>query len=121
MSGGRIVLVVDDDEDIRESFADVLQDEGYCVAAAENGAAALEYLAKNALPSIIVLDLMMPVMSGAEFRERQLAEPRYASVPVIVMSAADRGSQIATEMNASGFIAKPARVDQLISAIARLC
>lgn len=121
MSGGRVVLVVDDDEDIRESFADVLQDEGYAVAGAENGAAALDYLAKHPLPAIIVLDLMMPIMSGAEFRERQLADPRLAKLPVIVMSAADRGSQIATELNASGFIAKPARVDQLINAIARLC
>ncbi|MDB4942479.1 MAG: hypothetical protein JWP97_2013 [Labilithrix sp.] len=113
--------MVDDDEDIRESFSDVLQEEGFAVASCENGLAALHYLASNALPCIIVLDLMMPIMSGAEFREKQLAEPRLKDVPVIVMSAADRGGQIASELGAGGFVAKPARVDQLLTAIGRFC
>lgn len=121
MPAGVTVLVVDDDESIREVFTELLKDEGYTVACAEHGAAALEYLAANELPRVIVLDLMMPIMSGAEFRERQLAEPRWADIPVIVMSASDRGKTIALELNANSFIAKPADVAELMSTIGRFC
>lgn len=115
------VLVVDDDEDIRETLADVLRDEGFSVAAAVNGADALGYLASHDLPCVIVLDLMMPVMTGAEFREKQLAEPRIADIPVIVLSAADRGGPIAAQMRANCFLAKPPNMDTLIRQIASYC
>ncbi len=116
-----VVLIVDDDPDIRDSFCDVLADEGITAVGAEHGAAALAYLASHPLPCVIVLDLMMPVMTGAEFRAKQLAEPRLASIPVIVMSASDRGSAIATELGAQAFLPKPAPIAQLIQAVHRFC
>jgi CheY-like chemotaxis protein len=115
------VLVVDDDEAVREVLSDVLRDEGYLVESAENGAVALGYLETHDLPCIIVLDLMMPVMSGVEFRARQLAEPRLAKIPVIVMSAADRGREIALTLHADSFMPKPPTVSVLLDAIQRYC
>jgi CheY-like chemotaxis protein len=115
------VLVVDDDEDIRETLAQVLMDEGFTVASAENGQDALDYLEGHEAPCVIVLDLMMPVMTGAEFRAKQLAEPRFASIPVIVLSAADRGGAIANTLRASAFIAKPPSMDLIVETVARYC
>ena len=115
------VLIVDDDDDIRESFSELLADEGFTVGEASNGADALAYLESHALPNLIVLDLMMPVMDGVEFRRRQLVDPRWAAIPVLVMSASDRGAEIAAELGVTGFLAKPARGKELIAAVTRLC
>src|SRR3954470_12387725 len=82
------VLVVDDDPDIRESVRLVLEDEGYEVEEAADGAAALALLrAATTRPDVILLDLMMPVMNGWQFRAAQLADDDLADIPVIVLSA----------------------------------
>ena len=122
--GGKTVLVVDDDESIRETLGDVLRDEGFTVALAENGAAALRYLQsqdETDFPKVIVLDLLMPVMSGAEFRERQLDDPRLAKIPVVIMSSADRGGVIAKKMKADAFLPKPPSMRVLLETMSRLC
>src|SRR5512137_690369 len=80
------ILVVEDDRDMREALVEVLRLEGYEVEAAGNGADGLE-LARRHRPDVILLDLMMPIMSGWEFRAAQLKDARLAAVPVIVMSA----------------------------------
>ncbi len=122
-SGGTYVtvLIVDDDLDIRTSFVEVLADEGITAASAANGRDALAYLASHELPRLIVLDLMMPVMTGMEFRQRQLAAPQLASIPVVVMSVADHGSALAMQLGVEAFLPKPVRMDQLISAVHRYC
>ena len=112
------VLVVEDDADIRDAIAGLLEDEGYRVQVADNGRAALDVLAAF-IPQVIVLDLMMPVMSGEAFREEQLGIPRLAAVPVLVISAAYDGSVVAARMKADGFMAKPIRPGELLRAIAR--
>ena len=112
---------MDDDESIRETLAEVMRDEGLSVGLAENGAAALEYLGANDPPSIIVLDLMMPVMSGAEFRERQLADPRLAAIPVVAMSGSDRGGVVARRMKVEAFLPKPPSVQVLLATVKRFC
>ena len=84
---GRRILVVEDDRDIRESLQDLLEVEGYAVTTAENGRDALEQLQRMDAPSVILLDLMMPVMSGDEFLRELRKDGALASIPVLVVSA----------------------------------
>ena len=86
------VMIVEDDVDVREAEADVLEAEGYCVVQAGNGKIALDLLHGGAMPNVIVLDLMMPVLSGPEMLELMQSEPELARVPVIVVSAFDHGA-----------------------------
>ena len=116
------VFVIDDDDDVRESVTEMLVDEGYRVGSAANGREALEILAREErVPAVIVLDLMMPVMSGEAFRDRQLLDARLAAVPVIVMSASYQIATIAAMMRADAVITKPALASRLLGAIASVC
>ncbi|HET6436424.1 MAG TPA: response regulator [Anaeromyxobacter sp.] len=113
---GAVVLLVEDDADIRELMALVLSDEGYAVSTAENGLRGLE-LARERQPALIVLDLMMPVMSGWEFRAHQRADPSLAGVPVIVVSAAAPGSE---PLEVAAYISKPFDFDVLVRTVHQL-
>ncbi len=84
---GRDILVVDDDRDIRETLGEILHHEGYHVEMAENGARALELIRRGPAPSLVLLDLMMPVMSGWEFLEMAETDEELAGIPVVVVSA----------------------------------
>ena len=81
------VLVVDDDEAIREAIAELLRDQGYDVSVAANGEQALEVCRSRANPDLILLDLRMPVMDGIEFTRRKDQDPTLAHVPVCVITA----------------------------------
>ncbi|HXN31831.1 MAG TPA: response regulator [Polyangiaceae bacterium] len=109
----RSVLVVDDDEAIRQVIAEVLRDEGYDVVCAENGVQALRELHKESRPDLMLLDLMMPVMSGWEVLEELQASDTLSRVPVVVVSA----------MSAPGVfehLSKPIDLDDLLTTVARL-
>ena len=80
------ILVVDDNADAVAAFAQI-EYEGYIVATAYDGREALQYLAAHPLPGLIILDLMMPVMNGWEFRAKIAKLPNYANVPIVVMTA----------------------------------
>jgi CheY-like chemotaxis protein len=83
------LLIVDDDPDLRASLAAVLRDAGYTVAEAENGHEAHQYLKTTPTqPGLILLDLVMPVMSGQQFLDVIAADPKLSSLHVIVLSAA---------------------------------
>lgn len=114
------LMLVEDDLDVAEAMLDVLVDEGYAVDHACNGREALEMLrAHEGEPLLILLDLMMPEMDGAQFREQQLSDPRLAHIPVVVLSADRQGAQTARELGASDFAAKPIRPEQLLSIVER--
>ena len=88
LSPVRRVLVVDDDPAICSALSEALQGEGFEVASATNGHAALEHLRAGPAPAAIVLDLMMPVMDGWDFRHLQLQDPGLRDIPVVIVTAA---------------------------------
>jgi CheY-like chemotaxis protein len=110
------VLVVEDHLDLREMLAILLEGEGFAVATASNGEEALRALDQSA-PAVILLDLMMPVMTGDEFRERQLADARFAQIPGICMTAAHDGKERADRIHADEYFQKPVDFEQLITAV----
>ena len=113
------VLVVEDEELVRDALGPLLERDGYEVSFAGNGREALQRLYTEAAPDLIVLDLRMPVMDGWEFRRQQQADPDLAPVPVIVLSALD---QRRTGMvDAAAFIKKPLDFDRLIELVREHC
>ena len=81
------ILIVDDEADIRDSLREWLEDEGYDVLTAADGAEALDQLSADALPCLIILDLLMPNVSGNEVYRRMQSDPRLAGVPVVVSTS----------------------------------
>jgi DNA-binding response OmpR family regulator len=113
-----IILVVEDDTDIRESLVEVLEDEGFGIRAAADGRQALDVLrAGPPLPDLILLDLMMPVMNGFQFREQQLKNAAFAEIPVIVVTADANARAKAESLNAAGFVQKPLKIQPLLDLI----
>lgn len=110
----RPVLVVDDDDDIRESLCEALTEEGYEVVTAANGREALEAIEHMQGRPLILLDLLMPVMNGWEVLEA-LKNAR-SDVPVVVLSAAADAARV-LESGAIGFLAKPVRLERLLTVI----
>ena len=113
------ILVVDDDPSIRSLVAEVLEDEGYEVQLAGNGAEALSVL-QQSLPHAIVTDLMMPVMDGWELVETCQRMQRVARVPIVVMSAAHGLTESAEKLGVRACLAKPFDLEVLVGAMDRL-
>jgi CheY-like chemotaxis protein len=110
------VMVVEDDGCIREMLIEILGGEGLVAVGARNGAEALERLRRERLrPALILLDLMMPVMDGWQFRVEQLGDPSLARIPVVVMSASDDDR----EVPADGRVRKPFDIDTLLRVVSR--
>ncbi len=112
------ILVVDDDPDVRDAIVGVLEHEGYAVDAASNGLTALARLRAPAPPSLVLLDLMMPVMDGFEFRVQQLQDPRIAGIPVIVFSSGGDLSEKVIRLRVDACLTKPLDPDTLLGFVA---
>lgn len=111
------ILIVEDDEGVGPSLANLLRDEGYDVDVVANGKLGLQKLAREPLPSLILLDLMMPDMDGIEFRMRQLGDSRIASIPVIVLSARPDVALQAKQLLVADFLQKPMNFEELLHAV----
>ncbi len=116
----RPVLVVDDEPDNRAMLAALLECEGFSVTTAANGREALAECHRHH-PCVIVLDLMMPTMTGEQFREAQMNDPALQHIPVIVLSARHDAAQMARRMDAAAFSPKPVNPDQLIAVVSKHC
>ena len=116
------LLVIDDEVEIRETVTDLLEQSGYNVVGLANGQQALAYLrhAKSP-PCLILLDLMMPVMSGEAFRKAQLCNPGLAAIPVILVSADPEVAAKARKLQVANFLKKPFEVEDLIATVGRYC
>ena len=108
------ILVVEDDDDLRQVVTDLLKQIGYTVAGAVNGQEALDYLHAHQPPSLIVLDVMMPVMDGVEFCRRRLRDPALNAIPIFLFTA--RGRSIAN-ISAVKVLRKPLVVNEFIDAV----
>ena len=115
------VLIVDDDDEIRDSLSLILECEGFEAATASNGREALDYLKSHPRPCAILLDLMMPIMSGEQFREEQLREAQLAQIPTVVVSAGDNSNRVAQALGAQGFIRKPIDIEKLLGYLRDYC
>ena len=114
----RRILLVEDDPDIRISLQTILTEEGFEVVACNNGRDALSRLGSMTAPDLIILDLMMPVMDGWQFRIQQKNDPSIAQIPVIAISA-DASSKAAA-IDAAAYLSKPFDHGALMSAIERV-
>jgi CheY-like chemotaxis protein len=113
------ILVVEDDETLRETLTEVLADEGHDVRGAAHGYEALEHL-DGWSADVIVLDLMMPRMDAFEFREHQRARPDAATTKVMVLSAARELASAADRLGADAWLAKPFNLADVIDSVAEL-
>jgi CheY-like chemotaxis protein len=116
------VLVVDDDAAVRVALAEFFSIEGYRVLVAENGREALDLLEGGLRPCAVLLDLMMPVMDGWDFRAEQIRRPDLKDVPVVVITAAGFSrDSIRIQFGNLPFLAKPPDPDELLRAVKGAC
>jgi CheY-like chemotaxis protein len=120
-SAGGNILIVEDDQDVRESTAMILEAAGYSVVTAAHGEEALRQLRSSAPCCLILLDLYMPVMNGWAFRAEQLRDPNLASIPVVVVSADGAVGQRAADLGARGYVGKPIDFDRLLALVGAHC
>lgn len=115
------MLVVEDDADVREILADVLIAHGYTVLTAEDGEVGLR-TARGALRTrVIILDLMMPRMSGYEFLEARLADSALYEIPVIVLTADRSAGEKVAKLGAAMVLSKPPALEVLLESVAGFC
>jgi CheY-like chemotaxis protein len=115
------VLLVEDDPQVREAIETLLLVEGYRVVTANEGQEALERLRDGFEPCVILLDLMMPVKDGWQFRAEQVRDPHLARIPVVVCSGTDAVAQAAAALGIADHVQKPISVDALLDVIGRHC
>lgn len=113
------ILVVEDDNSIRELLVELLQSEGYEVASAVNGLEGLKYLQSQKYPDLILIDLMMPVMDGYAFRTEQLKNSDWSKIPVVVMSAEANAKEKMKKFGVTAFLAKPVELDTILKTVER--
>lgn len=120
-SNDKTLLIVEDEIDLRETLAEILRLHGFDPLTAESGAEALEILRQGQAPRMILLDLMMPDMSGWEFRDAQLRDPALASIPVVLVSGVSDLAEAAATTRATAFLSKPVDIEVLVRLVTGYC
>jgi len=113
-----VILVVDDDFDVRDTIGEALEDEGYRVIRASHGLEALRLLKQNLNPDLILLDLMMPVMDGSRLRAEMLKDEQLAGIPVVMLSADNRLAERVRSMGIDGVLGQPVLLGVLVGTVA---
>lgn len=118
MSEQSQVLIVEDDQDIRELMVEILESEGYSTMAAACGREGLQKLTDSVKkPDLILLDLRLPGLDGFQFREAQLQNPSIADIPVVLISADTGLEEKNNRIGASGVLKKPVELDALVEMV----
>jgi CheY-like chemotaxis protein len=114
----KTILLVEDDLDIRDVVQEVLEEQGHDVVPARTGRQALEFLALDSQspPDVVILDLMMPIMTGWQVLETIRRSPQLADIPVVVVTAATQDRPL----GAQAFLRKPFDISDLLETIRRL-
>lgn len=115
------IIVVEDDNLLRESVVEVLEEGGFAALSFPDGASALSYLRESAPPAMILLDLGLPHLDGWEMRRQLLQDHRLADVPVVVCSGAEADAEDWLELAATDYVAKPLDADRLLRLAERYC
>jgi CheY-like chemotaxis protein len=116
------VLIVDDDVSVRIALKELFETEGYAVALAANGRAALNQLRGGLRPCVVLLDLMMPVMDGWDFRAEQLTDPEIKDVPVFILTAVGFSAEtVRAQFGDIPFVPKPPAHEGLLEMVRRVC
>ena len=111
------VMIVEDDDEIRELLAEMLADRGFLVTTARHGKDALELLRTKTHPNVVLLDLMMPVMDGWQMRAEMLADSKLADIPVIIVSGAADVQDGSDMLKAARVLTKPVKWPVLLEAV----
>lgn len=115
------ILVVEDDPDLLDAMSGALESEGFEVGRARHGLDALGQLRSGLRPRVILLDLMMPIMNGWQFRHEQRQDSELSRIPVVVVSARTDSAQHAAWLEADDYIQKPISLDALLETIQKYC
>ena len=115
------ILVIDDDDDLRETVCMLLMLAGYDVTAAANGREALDLLESAEVPNLILLDLMMPLMDGWQFRAEQKKRAKLANLPVLLLTASRNLGKLPIDVDAKDILLKPFASEDLLGAVRRHC
>lgn len=111
------ILLIDDEPDLRECIAELLEGEGYSVTQAENGKTALDLLKSGHTPKVIVLDYMMPVMDGKTFCEHAVKDNHINAIPIILLTAANVPPETTATMQVASQLEKPIDIDKFLKAV----
>ena len=120
----RNILVIEDEETIREAVVEILTEEGYEVYSAEQGKAGLSVLEKIPGPTLVLLDMMMPVMNGWQFIAAQKNRAQFTDISVVVVSAAPEGQALTDDTDllpVEGLLRKPIDVHKLLKIVDQYC
>lgn len=118
----KTILIIEDDNEIRQTMVDVLEDEGFQVLSAENGLEGLKILNQyETAPCLIIVDWMMPILDGDGFRQEQLKSEKFAAVPTVLFSANGQISQKAIGAGYEEFIRKPIDLERLFELTSKYC
>lgn len=114
---------MEDEPDVRQALRDVIAEEGYAIADVADGRQALDYLRTHEPPSVVLLDLMMPIMDGWAVLRAMKQDAALATIPVVALSAASKATLEDAVVNggAALFIRKPISIDTLLGALRRFC
>jgi CheY-like chemotaxis protein len=114
------ILVIDDDQDIREMVGLVFEIRGHRALLAADGGEAFDLLHRGVVPDVILLDIMMPGMNGVDFMRTLKSDPNLADIPVVVLSGDASARKTATQLAAAACLSKPIDVDRLLEAVERV-
>lgn len=118
-AAARLVLIVDDDRELRDLLREVLEEEGYSVALAKNGADALQQLGDGLLPDVLLVDLAMPDTDGIQFCEQWKSNPRLHLVPLVILSGVGDRHDFNVRCAPTEFLEKPITLDELLETLKR--